>query len=176
MKDSPPSPVGTTDNGADARFEDAPFSDRPLRLRAEGAEDLSILSSLLQDGVGRVTDIAWLRRKRRLVLVLNRFRWEDAEAAKRDGRPFERVRAALVVDDVRTVRTRGIAPGDKAAVIWLLSLAFEEGEDGAGRLMIQGAGETAFAVDVECLSVSLADLTRPWQAQAGQPAHDDAKA
>ncbi|MEO1318247.1 MAG: DUF2948 family protein, partial [Pseudomonadota bacterium] len=79
----------------DARFEEAPVTDRPLRLRAESAEDLQIISSLVQDAVARASDVAWMRRKRRLVLLINRFRWEDAEAAEREGRPFERVRSAL---------------------------------------------------------------------------------
>ena len=93
----------------DARFEDAPLSDRPLRLRAESADDVEVISSLVQDAVGKAGDIAWMPRKRRLVVLVNRFRWEDsagAEQAAGISRPLLRVAwfgylAALLLTAVR---------------------------------------------------------------------------
>ena len=79
----------------DARFEDAPLSDRPLRLRAESADDLAVISSLVQDAVGKAGDIAWMPKKRRLVVLVHRFRWEDSAGAAQAHRPFERVRSAV---------------------------------------------------------------------------------
>jgi hypothetical protein len=38
----------------------------------------------------------WDRKRRRFAVLLNRFRWEDREAAER--RPPERVRALLVIE------------------------------------------------------------------------------
>ena len=119
----------------DARFEDARFEDGaelPLRLRAETAEDLAVMSALLQDAVAQTSEIAWARQHRRFTLLLNRFRWEDAPAAERQGRPFERVRAVLAVDSVLKARTNGIDPRDRGLVLELLALAFEPGEDGGG--------------------------------------------
>ena len=75
----------------DARFEEVGHSDRPLRLRAESAEDLAVISSLVQDALARTGDISWAKSRRRLVLLLNRFRWEDRAAAEAEGRPPERV-------------------------------------------------------------------------------------
>ena len=63
----------------DARFEDAPLSDKPLRLKAESDDDLAVISSLLQDAVGKSGDIAWMPKKRRLVALVNRFRWRSEE-------------------------------------------------------------------------------------------------
>ncbi|MEM6945665.1 MAG: DUF2948 family protein [Pseudomonadota bacterium] len=158
----------------DARFEEAPIADRPLRLKAEGSEDLSVISSLVQDAVGRASDVAWMRRKRRLVFVLNRFRWEDAEAARSEGRPFERVRSALAIDGVTAVRARGIQPGAGEKVLAILSLGFEDTEDGAGRVLVTCADDIAFAIEAEMLDVSLGDLTQPWQAKAAKaPDHGD---
>ena len=161
----------------DARFEDAPLTDRPLRLRAESSDDLAVISSLVQDAVARATEVTWMRKKRRLVLLLNRFRWEDAEAAERQKRPFERVRSALTIEGVSAVRARGLASSADAAaqqVVALLSLSFEAGEYGAGRLVVTCAEEVTFAAEVEMLEVTLGDLTRPWEAQASQaPTHED---
>ncbi|MEM9049982.1 MAG: DUF2948 family protein [Pseudomonadota bacterium] len=107
----------------DARFEEG--AERPLRLRAEGIEDLAILSTLIQDAVGQIEDTAWLAGRRRFALLLNRFRWEDREAAERNGRGFERVRCLLTVEQAQSVRANGIDPSDKDVVFALLSLVFE---------------------------------------------------
>ena len=158
----------------DARFEDAPFADRPLRLRAETGEDLEVLSSLVQDAVGRVADVAWLPRKRRLVVLLNRFRWEDAESARQRRRPFERVRAALTVDFVLRVQARGIRPEHRETVFSVLSLVFEPNEGCSGRIVATLAGGAEVAAEVECLDATLTDLSRPWQSiSPNAPHHGD---
>lgn len=159
-----------TPGSEDARFEDAPLADRPLRLKAESVEDLAILSSLLQDAVGRTGDIGWLPRNRRLVLLVNRFRWENGVDGA-EARP-ERVRSAVSVESVLRVRARGLDPRDKARVYDLLAILFEPGADGAGTLTLTLAGGAEIAADVECLDLALADLTRPWPAKAGKaPKH-----
>jgi len=158
----------------DARFADAPLSDRPLRLRAESAEDLAVISSLVQDAVGKAGDIAWMQGKRRLVVLLNRFRWEDSAGAEQARRPFERVRSAVTVDSVLGVRARGVDPGRRDQVFDLLAIVFEPAEGCAGTLILTMAGGAEFAVEVECLELTLADLTRPWAAKAGKaPEHGD---
>lgn len=160
----------------DARFEEVGPQDRPLRLRAEGTEDLAVISSLVQDAIAKVSDISWAKGRRRLVLLLNRFRWEDKEAAATEGRPPERVRAMLMIDGVEGVRARGVSPDDPETVIALLSLGFEasgDPEDPAGTLTLSLAGDGDFALKVEMLDVTLEDLTRPWLAASGKaPSHD----
>lgn len=170
---TPTGPETPPDDAEDARFEDAPYSDRPLRLRAADAEDLAILSSLVQDAVGRVADIRWAGRHRRLVLLLNRFRWEDRAAAESEGRAFERVRTILNVEGALKVRARGVAPGSREGVVSVLALVFEPGEEGGGRLVVACAGGVELEAEVEMLDVTLADLTRPWAARAGAPQHEE---
>jgi hypothetical protein len=154
----------------DARFEDG--AQRPLRLRAETSDDLAVISALVQDAVAQTSEIAWARRRRRFALLVNRFRWEDAEAAERQGRPFERVRAVLAVEGVLRARASGVDPRDRGLVLDLLALAFEPGEDGAGTLRLFVAGDGEIALDVEALDVTLADVTRPYEAPSGRrPSH-----
>lgn len=156
----------------DARFEDG--VERPLRLRAESAEDLGVVSALLQDAVAQTGEMAWARRRRRFTLLLNRFRWEDAEAARRQGRPFERVQSLLVIDDVLSARSDGVDPADKSLVLELLSVGFAPGEDGGGTVRLVFAGDGEIALDVECLELTLTDVTRPYEAPSGQaPRHPD---
>lgn len=155
----------------DARFEDAPLSERPLRLKVESAEDLAVVSSLVQDAVGRSGEIVWMRRKRRLVLLMNRFRWENGTGSAGQPRP-ERVRSALTIEGVLAVRARGVDQTRRNAVYELLAILFEPGEGCAGRILLTLAGGGELAVEVECLDAALADLSRPWPSPAGRiPRH-----
>ena len=157
---------------------DASFAEgreTPLRLRAVDAEDLKVISALVQDAVFPVTEMRLQRRKRRFVLLLNRFRWEDRSAAEARRRPYERVQSLLVVEDVLSAATQGVDLSDRDTVLSLLSLEFLPGEDGAGRLLLTLAGDGAVALDVECIEVSLRDVTRPYVAPSGKaPRHPDA--
>ena len=48
-----------------------------LKLRAVDAEDLRVLAAVLQDALVPLGDIAYQKRQKRVVLVANRFLWED---------------------------------------------------------------------------------------------------
>lgn len=154
----------------DAKFEDG--AEQPLRLRALDGEDLVAVSTMLQDAVLPVSEMDWQSGQRRFGLLANRFRWEDAEAASVARRSVERVQAVLVVDSVLKVRTSGLDITDKDQVISLLSLTFEPAEDGAGTILLTLAGDGAIALDVECVDVTLKDVTRPYVAPSGNtPSH-----
>jgi hypothetical protein len=154
----------------DARFEDG--TERPLHLMAVGPDDLQVISALAQDAVIPVTEIRWEPRKRRFALLLNRFRWEDRAAAERRGRAYERVQAVLTVDYALRAATQGFDRGDAELVLSLLSIGFEAGAGGAGRVVLTLAGDGAIAIDVECLEVTLTDVSRPYAAPSGKaPRH-----
>ena len=154
----------------DARFEEG--GEAPLRLVAQDAEDLKVLSTLLQDAVLPLTELAFDARRRRFALLLNRFRWEDRVEAERVGRAYERVRSVLVVEDVLKVQSFGFDRADKDLVLSLLSLDFAVDAEGGGRLTLTLAGDGAVALDVEALDVRLDDVTRPYRAPSGKvPQH-----
>ncbi|MEM6409126.1 MAG: DUF2948 family protein [Pseudomonadota bacterium] len=156
----------------DARFEDG--ADRPLRLRAEDAEDVQVLSSLVQDAVFPLSEVTWRARERRFAILLNRFRWEDAQKTGRRPRDYERVQAVLMFDDVQGVAQSGLDLSDKEVVLSLLSLSFAPGTDGAGRIELTLAGDGAIALEVECVNITLRDVTRPYVAPSGKkPSHPE---
>jgi hypothetical protein len=157
----------TAIRAADARFEDAAAP--RLSLRAETPEDLAVVSALVQDAVTEVGRVSWLPRRRRLTALVNRFRWEDAVRRGRGERPFERVQSLLVVEGVLRVRALGVDPRDREAVLSLLALRFEPGEDGAGALFVTLAGGAEVAVEVECLEVTLKDVSQPYPARSSRP-------
>ncbi len=154
---------------ADASFEDG--REAPLNIGAEDADDLQVISTLTQDAVFPVTEMSWRPSDRRFALLLNRFRWEDKDAATRRDRAFERVQSVLMFNSVLSVASQGIDRGEKDTILSLLSVDFEAGEDGAGQIMLTLAGDGAVRLDVEAVDVALKDVTRPYQAPSGQAPH-----
>ncbi|KMW59773.1 hypothetical protein AIOL_004756 [Candidatus Rhodobacter oscarellae] len=152
----------------DARFEDG--AERALRLKALESADLEVISALVQDAVFPGNEMSYRAANRRFAILLNRFRWEDA-APERHGP--ERVQSVLVIEDVLRVQTTGVRR-DADTVLSVLSLGFEAGEDGAGRVEITLAGDGAIGLDVEALEVTLRDVTRPYGAPSGAvPGHPE---
>lgn len=134
---------------------------RPLRLLAEDAADLSVISAAMQDAVARVVDIAFEPGPRRFTVELNRFRWEAG------GKAQERVRAALQFAGVMGVKSRGVSLGDPEAVFSLLAIGFEpcgEAENPSGAVHLKLAGGGDIRLEVECVDAVLADVSEPWAA------------
>ena len=150
----------------DARFEDG--RDAPLRLWATDADDLRVIAALVQDAVFPATEIRFDRAARRFAVLLNRFRWENGA----QGQP-ERVQSVLVLRDVLGVASQGQVRGDDDLVLSLLTLDFTPGADGAGDVTLRLAGDGDIRLSVECLDVTLRDVTRPYIAPSRKtPAHD----
>ncbi|MCB2092970.1 MAG: DUF2948 family protein [Rhodobacteraceae bacterium] len=154
----------------DARFEDG--AERPLYLKAFDGEELLVISALVQDAVLAGGDMKWEPKARRLSFLINRFRWEDRGLSSgRSGR-FERVRALLIFRDVLSVASQGLRQAEHDTVLSVLSIGWIAGEDGTGRVEIILAGDGTIAAEVECLDVTLKDVTRPYLAPSGKkPEH-----
>lgn len=153
----------------DARFEDG--QDDPLRLVATDPEDLSVIAALVQDAVLPATELSWDPVRQRFALLLNRFRWEDRAAAELGKRQYERVQAVLVFDDVKAVASQGIDRKDAETILSLLTLTFDASDAPAGQVELTFAGDGAVRLNVECLDVTLKDVTRPYIAPSGQAPH-----
>jgi hypothetical protein len=155
----------------DAGFNDA--LDRPLNLGGQDAEDLQVISSLTQDAVLTVDDLKWNRAERQLVFLLKRFRWEDVELAKQQGRDPERVQSLLVIQNATGLASQGIDRKQADVVLSLMSVEFSGAEDGVGDLILTFSGDGALKVQVDGLDVALRDVTRPYVAPSKQvPNHD----
>jgi hypothetical protein len=139
-----------------------------LKLLAQDAEDLAVISAVLQDAVAKIGDIHWDAQGRTLTLACNRFRWE-ASGKKAAG---ERVRSALQLGDVTSVQARNLKRDAKGAIVELLAIAFEPGEAPGGTVLLTFAGGGDLRVGVECLDVALADVSEPW-ATPRRPGHAD---
>lgn len=142
---------------------DAAASVEPLRLLAEDADDLHIISAALQDAILRPVDIVWERSARRVTLALSRFCWECGGT---------RVRSAMQFGDVISVKSRRLPRGPEHA-LELLAMDFEPGEPPGGCVTLMFAGGGDLRIEVECLDAVLTDLSERWPARVA-PTHLDA--
>ena len=136
----------------------------PLRLLAEDADDLAIISAAMQDAVAKVGDIRYESKARLLTIAFNRYCWEAGGSV--------RVRSALQLGGVMKVQARKIRRGARDAVLEVLAVAFDEGEAPGGIVTISCAGGGDLRAVVECIDAVLADVSEPWSTPRA-PTHGD---
>ena len=127
---------------------------KPLRLLAQDADDLAVISAALQDAVLKVGDITYEARPRRLTLGFNRYLWEAGGHA--------RARSGVQLGGVLKVQTRKIRRGAAQAVLELLAMTFEETDPPGGVVTFSFAGGGDLRATVECVDAALADVSPPW--------------
>src|SRR5260370_7067427 len=81
----------------------APDQGAALKLRAEDAEDLAVISACLQDALVAVRDLAYAPQERSFLFVANRFRWENGLRPAPAGAPPSPLLAPIPSSTVATV-------------------------------------------------------------------------
>lgn len=132
----------------------------PLRLLAEDADDLQIMSAALQDAIVHPAEIVWDRRGRTLTIELSRFCWECGGT---------RVRAAMQFGDVLSVQSRRLPRGE-GVPLELLAMDFLPLDAPGGVVVLMFAAGGDLKIEVECLDAVVTDLSERWPARAA-PAH-----
>jgi Protein of unknown function (DUF2948) len=140
-----------------------------LKLAALDLEDLQVLSTHLQDAVLTIADIRYLPKEKKAVFVVNRFVW-DKEADRRS-KEHERRRSALAFTQVTGMKVQNIKQEAKGAVLELLAVTFEAGEEPAGKIQLAFAGGASLLLEVDCIEAQLADLGAAWSTP-NLPQHD----
>ncbi|HAE93491.1 DUF2948 family protein [Hyphomonas atlantica] len=130
-----------------------------LRLLAETAEDLEVISAAIQDSVVKAGNLKYESRRNRFTLEINRFRWE-AGAKRGDG---ERVRSLLAFDGVMGVKTRAVNKIDPEMILSLLQVSFTPADEPpGGKVTLLFAGDGEIELDVEVLDATLLDSDYVW--------------
>jgi len=145
-----------------------------LRLSAEDAADLEVISAFLQDAVTRVGDLAYLPGARRFAMVVNRFRWEGETSTSKQAsaqRTHERVRTGLHFENVLKAQARGLKRDNPQGVLNLLAIRFEELDTPSGIVVLTFSGGGELRLEVEALDAHLSDLGLVWPT-SNLPAHD----
>lgn len=134
---------------------------KPLRLIAEDADDLTVISASVQDAVTKAENLRYEARLRRFSIEINRFRWEAMPDGKRE--PKSRVRSLLAIDGVLSVQARGVTKADPDMVYSLLNLSFTpDAEPPGGVITLIFAGDGELALRVEAVDVTLLDSAYEW--------------
>jgi len=104
-----------------------------LKLLAQDAEDVQVMSAVLQDAIAPVCDMTYRPAEKSFVMVVQRFMWDCLqvrEVPANDPDPdgsccYDRVNCAVDVAGVESVQFMAINPNDPAAMLDLLTMTFE---------------------------------------------------
>jgi hypothetical protein len=141
-----------------------------LRLRAEDAEDLAVISACLQDALVAVHDLAFVPEDHTFLLVANRFRWERALRPARGESGHQRTLCGITFGAVARASYTGFRRGEEDRILCLLAIrAQHDGEGNAIRLTFSGGAE--IRLEVARILCVAKDLGEPWPTQ-WQPEHD----
>jgi len=150
------------------------MSDRPIRLKATDAEDLTVIAACLQDAIVPLAEMRFFQAEKRFVMLVNRFRWEqgrDADLAQRDasfsdasageGHGEQRIHSGLCIDRVTAVRSRGIDREQPGKFLTVMTM----GLDGPRTLNLLFSGGGVMQFEIEGLSLFLQDFGEAWPTQ-----------
>ena len=138
-----------------------------LRLRAEDADDLAVISAVVQDALISVKDLNFDRGARRFTLVANRFRWEGRPDGDGGGPAFERTLCAVSFAEVEAVSYRGFRRRDDERILSLLAIRL--GENGR-TIDLEFAGDATVRLGVLAIRAYATDIGEAWPT-AWQPDH-----
>ncbi|MCZ6603640.1 MAG: DUF2948 family protein [Alphaproteobacteria bacterium] len=141
-----------------------------LKLKARDAEDLAVISALLQDALVPPGDIDYLPGEASLVMAANRYRWE----AVGEDEKGERILSGLAFAHVTGVQRRGMDLAERGAFYNLLSVGEVEGQARAGdEMMVQltFSGGAAIRLTLSGLLCTLEDFGEAWPT-VWRPHHD----
>ena len=136
-----------------------------LRLTAQDTEDLKVISAHMQDALVRLSDIRYLSKTRQFALVANRFAWESQTSS-------ERRRTGVHFEHVLNVKQQGILGLKGDAILSLLAISFESGQEPSGTVVLAFSADCTIRLSVEYLDLHLKDLGGVWATEL-TPHHGD---
>ena len=135
----------------------------PLKLKAKDAEDVQVISAVLQDAIAPVCDMTWDPAQKNFIMVVHRLRREDGDACA------ERICCALNLRGAQTVQTHGIDLAHKEQILDLLAI-MPEGQS----IQFVFAGDAKIRVALDNWDIRIEDFGESWPASC-KPCHDAAQ-
>ena len=137
-----------------------------LKLRAEDAEDLLVISACLQDALVPVRDLAYIPEERTFLFVANRFRWENGVQPAPGEAGLERTLCGITFSEVTAVSYNGFRRSENGRILSLLAIRAEN-----GKVHLEFSGGAAIRLEVACILCHAKDIGEPWPTP-WQPRHD----
>jgi len=135
------------------------MTDKALKLLARDAEDLEVISALLQDAITPICDISYQSAEKTFVMVVNRFCWGEScqPEGSEPSSPSERVKCAISVSGVHGVQVHGLDLAERGKILELLAILLQ---DDVMHLVF--AGGSGIRLSLEKWEVRLGDFGEPW--------------
>ena len=144
----------------------APDDGPSLKLRAEDAEDLAVISACLQDALVPVRDLAYVAADRVFLLVANRFRWEGEPRPASDMAGYQRTLCGISFSEVTAVSYSGFRRSEDRRILSLLAIRPEN-----GAIHLEFSGGAGIRLEVAHIRARARDLGEPWPT-SWRPSHD----
>jgi len=144
----------------------APDEGTALKLRAEDAEDLAVISACLQDALVTVRDLAYVPQERSFLLVANRFRWEIGLRPALGEAAYERVLCGITFSEVAAVSYSGFRRSDNGRILSLLAIRAED-----RAIHLEFSDGAVIRLEAGGIFCRVRDLGDPWPTP-WQPCHD----
>lgn len=141
-----------------------------LKLMVKSADDITMLSAFLQDGLVAHHDIHYDKGRKEVLLVVDRYRWEAS--ANRDERVLMGLKIGKVAQLLQKKMAASHADNGTSLFYNLLQVSYEQGQDGAKALQFTFSAGAAMRLIVDDLALSAGDIAPPRPAIA-KPSHDD---
>jgi len=138
------------------------MSGKKLKLRAKDAEDIQIISAVLQDSIVPFCDITFQSDAGAFIAVAQRLRREEGEAGE-----GERICCALTIKGVKSVQTHGIDRQKTDQILDLLAIILEP----ESVLNLVFAGDARIRLELGNWSGTVEDFGETWPALC-HPHHD----
>ena len=142
---------------------------RKLRLSVSDTEDLTVISSRLQDSLIKLSEMKFLPAEQQFLFVANRFLWErgdEENSGSGDEKVYERVHCGVCFENVTAARQKGLNRDRAGQIVSLLSVTYE---DGAVELAF--SADVSIRLEVSSLFCRFQDIDQPWLTQ-WRPSHD----
>ena len=131
-----------------------------LKLIGKNKEDLKIISAYLQDSIVTLKNLAFLKKNRIFVMIVNRFMWEDVE--KGVFRKNKRIKCAVKFDEVIKVGSKNINQNNKNKILECLAIKCNLLSDDTYDIKIFFSGGSIITIISETIDIILDDFGEPW--------------
>ena len=130
-----------------------------LRLQATSPDNLKVLSTLLQDSIVPIADILYTPSQKKVIMVLQRFRWELIKNAETIGKSivYQRCLCGLVIDKVEYMQTQQIDMNDRSQFLNFLTFY-----DSDQRLDLQFSDSKVIRLRINSLKLTATDIGKSW--------------
>ena len=142
---------------------------QPLKLKAEDLQDLSVISTFLQDALVPFIGMQYNPSTHQFSMLTHRFRWEENPLIQKGVSSYERIQSFFHVHHVTDVKTHGITdPHNPNQILNLLAVTHEK-----NYMILTFSGDIHIQLNVEKISAHIKDDDSVTWPTSLKPHHPD---